>query len=76
MNDLTVFIYFTLFAMITGATFAFTFNMMKETMKEFNKPRRKVHPEMEDVQTGDELLIFNLEEDDDNDEENITVVRR
>jgi len=77
MNDLTVLLYLVMFATIVGTTFAFMYTMMKSTLREVNSPRRKVHPEMEDVKTGDELLVFNLEEDDDDDDEgNITVVRR
>ena len=65
MNDLTVLLYLTMFATIVGTTFAFMYTMMKSTLREVNSPRRKVHPEMEDVKTGDELLIFNIDEDDD-----------
>ena len=52
--------------------------MMTSTLRDFNRQQEKtnVHPEMEEVKTGDELLFFNLEEDDDDDEGNITVVRR
>ena len=79
MNDLSVFVYFLCFAAVAGATFAYMYAMMTSTLRDFNRQqeRRNVHPEMEEVKTGDELLFFNLEEeDDDNDEGNITVVRR
>jgi len=76
MNDLTVLLYLIMFAIVVGTTFAFMYTMMKSTLREIDSPRKKVHPEMEDVKTGDQLLVFNLEEDDDEDEGNITVVRR
>ena len=79
MNDLSVFVYFLCFAAVAGATFAYMYAMMTSTLRDFNRQqeKRNVHPEMEEVKTGDELLFFNLEEeDDDNDEGNITVVRR
>ncbi len=66
-----------MFAIVVGTTFAFMYTMMKSTLREIDSPRKKVHPEMEDVKTGDQLLVFNLEEDDDDEDEgNITVVRR
>ena len=36
-----------------------------EDVKKPRKPQRTVHPEMEDVKAGDELLIFSIDEDDD-----------
>ena len=78
MNDLSVFVYFLCFATVAGATFAYMYAMMTSTLRDFNRQQEKtnVHPEMEEVKSGDELLFFNLEEDDDEDEGNITVVRR
>ena len=37
---------------------------MSFVFKELDKPQRKVHPEMKDVQSGDELLVFELKDDD------------
>ena len=78
MNDLSVFVYFLCFAAVAGATFAYMYAMMTSTLRDFNRQQEKtnVHPEMEEVKSGDELLFFNLEEDDEDDEGNITVVRR
>ena len=79
MNDITVFIYLTFFVALFGMTFAFMFKMMGSTLNEMNKPiKRNVHPEMTDVQTGDELLVFNgfdddEEEDDDGD---VVIIRK
>ena len=76
MNDISVLVYFLLFAVVVGMTFAFMYGMMRTTINEFNKPRRNVHPEMEDVKSGDELLVFNLNDDDDDDDDNLIIVRK
>ena len=77
MNDLSVLLYFIMFAIVVCMTFAFMYTMMRSTLREFDGPRqtRNVHPEMRDVQSGDELLVFNADdyEDDDGD---ILVVRK
>ena len=75
MNDLTVGIYFLLFAIVAGSSAMFMFMMMRTTNEAVNKPVRNVHPEMTEVQTGDELLVFKPEEDDD-EEPDTVVVRR
>ena len=65
MNDVTVFIFGIGFALTAGAAFAFMWRSMgmvfKEMEKYVDRPVRKpVHPEMEDVQKGDTLLVFKL----------------
>ena len=77
MSDLTVLLYLVMFAVIVGMTFAFMFTMMRSTLREFDRPRqmKNVHPEMQDVKTGDELLVFNADDEDD-DEGDILVVRK
>ena len=77
MNDLTVLLFLVMFASIVGMTFAFMFTMMRSTLREFDKPKQvtNVHPEMQDVKTGDELLIFNIDDDEDDDGD-IFVVRK
>ena len=68
MNDITIFIFGISFAAVVGATFAFMWRMtgsVLEDVKKPRKPQRTVNPEMKDVKTGDELLIFNIDEDDD-----------
>ena len=81
MNDFTILIYLIFFVALFGATFAYMWKMMATTLSEFNKTPTnsysdamrpyKVpapHPEMEGVKYGEELMIFNpedLEEDDD-----------
>jgi len=77
MNDTTVLLYLLLFTIVLGMTFAFMYSMMRTTINQFNKPRIKVHPEMEDVKSGDELLVFNLnDDDDDDDDDNLIVIRK
>ena len=76
MNDLSVLLYFIMFAIVVGMTFAFMYTMMRSTLREFDGPRqtRNVHPEMRDVQSGDELLVFNA--DDEDDDGDILIVRK
>ena len=65
MNDITIFIFGISFAAVVGATFAFMWRMtgsLLEDAKKPRKPQRTVHPEMRDVETGDELLVFRAEE--------------
>ena len=77
MSDLSVLLYFIMFAIVVGMTFAFMYTMMGSTLREFDGPRqpRNVHPEMRDVQSGDELLVFNADDDEDEDGD-ILVVRK
>mgnify|MGYP001274567237 FL=1 len=62
MNDLVVFIYGIGFACVTGAAFAFMWKSMSIVQDELRKPQREVHPEMKDVRSGDELLVFKVED--------------
>ena len=66
MNDISVFIYFLCFACLAGATFAYMYAMMTSTLREFNRQqeRRNVHPEMSDVQSGEELLVFKAQDEE------------
>ena len=76
MNDTLIFIYLIFFVILFASTFAFMFKMMGSTLNDFNKPmRRNVHPEMTDVKTGDELLIF-TPEDEDEDEGDVVIIRK
>ena len=67
MNDVTIFIFGIMFASITGATFAFMWKMTGAVLEDVKKPRKIVHPEMKDVQSGDELLVFKAEDNDSED---------
>jgi len=66
--------------MLFASTFAFMWRMMSSTLKEMDrKPVRTYgeamkaykppapHPEMEGVKVGDELLVYNPEEEDEED---------
>ena len=75
MNDLTILLYLVMFAVVVGMTFAFMYTTMKATLNEFNKPSRNVHPEMKDVKNGEELLVFSVDDEDD-DEGDILIIRK
>ena len=64
MNDITIFIFGLSFAAVVGATFAFMWKMTGAVLEDVKKPRKIVHPEMKDVQSGDELLVFDLKKED------------
>ena len=76
MNDLSVFIYLVFFIALAAATFAYMYVMMTATLKDINRPKQRgnVHPEMSDVQSGEELLVFKGQIDEDDDD--VFVVRR
>jgi len=77
MNDISVLIYFSLFTVVVGMTFTYMYVMMKSTINEVDRPRSNVHPEMEEVQSGDELLVFSINEDEeDGDEGSLTIIRK
>ena len=78
MNDLSVLLYFIMFAIVVGMTFAFMYTMIRSTLREFDGPRqtRNVHPEMTDVQTGDELLIFKRDEEEEDDDGDVVIIRK
>ena len=78
MNDISVFIYLMGFAAVFGMTCVYMFMMMRSTLSDFDKRPVKSykdsmrayqppapHPEMEGVKTGEELLIYTPEEEDD-----------
>ena len=76
MNDLTVLLYLLCFAVVVGMAFAFMYIMMKSTLREVDKPRTPVHPEMKEVRTGDQLLVFRQPEEDDDDDGDAIIIRR
>ena len=63
MNDITIFIFGLSFAAVVGATFAFMWKMTGSVLEDVKKPRKTVHPEMKEVQDGDELLVFKADDD-------------
>ena len=64
MNDTFVFIYFFLFAIILGASFAFMWKSMDLMFKQLDEPIRQIHPEMKNVKPNDELLVFKVFEEE------------
>ena len=79
MNDFTVLVYGICFFAVAGATFAFMWKMTASSLESINKPipRRKVHPEMEDIQSGEELLVFKPDaEEGDDDEGDVIIIRK
>ena len=54
MNDITIFIFGIMFASVVGATFAFMWRMTGAVLEDVRKPQKKMHPEMKEVQDGDE----------------------
>ena len=64
MNDITIFIYGLSFEAVVGSTFAFMWKMTGDVLEDVKKPRKIVHPEMKEVQDGDELLVFKAKDDD------------
>ena len=88
MNDFTILIYLTFFVALFGATFAYMWKMMATTLSEFNKTPTnsysdamrpyKVpapHPEMEGVKYGEELMIFNPDDFEEDDDDGDIIVR-
>ena len=84
MNDITIFVYLVFFVMIFAATFAYMIKMMESTLETFDKTTTRSygdamraykipapHPEMEGVKTGEELLVYTPEEQDEDDEGDI-----
>ena len=79
MNDMTVAIFFVFFIAVFGAAFAFMFKSMT-MIYQMDKPiKRRVHPEMDEVETGTELLRGIEDEEDEEEEDDdgdILVVRK
>ena len=73
MNNIELVIFGLLFAGTAGAAFAFMWKSMS-MLREGPRRRNRIHPEMENVKSGEELLVFNAETDDDGDE--VVVIRK
>ena len=58
MNDFSILLYFFCFAVISGGTFAFMWRMTGMLVRDMEKPKKVVHPEMENIQPGESLLVF------------------
>ena len=88
MNDVTVLIFLACLVAVFGATFAFMWRMVGSTLSTFEKTSVNSygdamrsykmpapHPEMEGIKYGEELLVFNPEEDDEDEDDGDIVVR-
>ena len=79
MNNTTAFIYIIFLVGIAGATFAYMWKLMTTTLDDFSKMSKPIrgdlHPEMQDVKTGEQLLVFNSQLDDDDDDD-VMIVRK
>ena len=80
MSDTLIFIYLVFFVILFASTFAFMWRMMSSTLREMDRRPAKSygdamkpykipapHPEMEGVKIGDELLVYNPDEEDEED---------
>ena len=77
MSDTLIFIYLIFFLKHFASSFAFMFKMMGATLNDMNTPiKRNIHPEMTDVQTGDELLIFKRDEEEEDDDGDVVIIRK
>ena len=79
MNSTVLFLYFLLFMTTLVSAVVFMWKSMTESFKALGDPiKTNVHPEMRDVQSGTELLVFHAgeEEDDDDGEGDVVVVRK
>ena len=66
MNEVFISIYFFFFALVAGAAFAFMWKSMDRLFDELDRPiRREIHPEMKDVKSGEELLVFKIQDEED-----------
>ena len=79
MKSTVIFLYFLFFMVTLVSALVFMWRSMSFFFSEMGKPMKSnVHPEMRDVQSGTELLIFHASEDEDEDggEGDIVVVRK
>ena len=79
MNSTVLFLYFLLFMTTLVSAVVFMWKSMTESFKALGDPiKTNVHPEMRDVQSGTELLVFHASDDEDEDdgEGDVVVVRK
>ena len=80
MNFFTGLLFGLMFAATAGAAFAFMWKSTSMVQEEYKKPRPKVrvpapHPEMEGVEWGEELMVVNFEDMEEDDDGDILVER-
>ncbi len=82
MNFFSGLIFGLLFAATAGAAFAFMWKSMSMVQEEYNKPPRPKtripapHPEMEGVKWGEELMVVNFEDMEEEDDDGDILVER
>tara|TARA_R100000278_G_scaffold54065_1_gene45113 strand:- start:688 stop:927 length:240 start_codon:yes stop_codon:yes gene_type:complete len=79
MNSTVLFLYFLLFMTTLVSAIVFMWKSMTESFKALNTPiKTNVHPEMRDVQSGTELLVFHASDDEDEDdgEGDVVIIRK
>ena len=89
MNDISVFIYLMCFAAVFGMTCVYMVMMMRSTISEFDTRTVKTqedvmkayrmpapHPEMEGIKYGEEVWVFNPEDEEDDDEDDGDIIVR
>ena len=69
MSEIAVIAYLIGFAIVAGATFAFMWKMTTASLEALNKPIKRnrvpaLHPEMEGVKYGEELLVFPIRKEE------------
>tara|TARA_B100000963_G_scaffold258906_1_gene227225 strand:- start:254 stop:484 length:231 start_codon:yes stop_codon:yes gene_type:complete len=76
MNNFTVFLYIVFLVGVAGATFAYMWKLMTMTLDDFtSNSSKRIHPEMENVKSGEKLLVFNVDTEDEDDGDTF-IVRR
>ena len=81
MNNVTISLYLIFLVGVAGATFAYMWKLMTTTLDDFSKmgkaSKPELHPEMQDVKSGEQLLVFNPDPNEDDDGEgDVFIVRR
>ena len=78
MNDLSVFIFAVFFFAVAGATFAFMWKMTTVSIESMNKPvqRTILHPETRYIESGEQLLVFRADMEDEGDEEKRIFIKK
>ena len=79
MNSTVIFLYFLLFMTTLVSAIVFMWKSMTESFKALGQPvKTNVHPEMRDVQSGTELLVFHASDDEDEDdgEGDVVIIRK
>ena len=74
MTTVMAILFLAVSVVLFGAAFGLMYANIKSINEQMEKPQQKYrvpapHPEMEGVNTGDELLVYTPEDDDDDDDD-------